>query len=265
MTTLEKKLIDILIDLKDNHNITAVKAEFEDEGAGIEETQCLKEIVTQVGLNFTVKIGGCGALKDLHDAKKIGVNSIVAPMIESAYAMKKFINATKQTFSESEREKLNFFINIETITGYNNLDEILSLPEIKDIKGIVLGRLDMSNSMGLDCDDVDSEQIFNIANTLANKLLKHDKKLIIGGNVSVLSLPFFKRMPENSIYKFETRKIIFDAKKALEDKNIDKGILKAVEFEIMWLKNKRDFYGIIHNEDAQRLAILENRYNKFCV
>lgn len=263
MNTLEKKLIDTLIDLKENHNITSVKAEFEDEGAGIEETLQLKEIATRVGLDFTLKIGGCGALKDLHDAKKIGVNSIIAPMVESAYAMKKFIHATKQAFSENERERLSLFVNMETITGYNNLDAILSTPEIKDITGFVLGRLDLSSSMGLSFEDVDSEQIFNIANTLANKLFEHDKKLIIGGNISALSLPFFKRLPQNSMYKFETRKIIFDAKKALEDKHIEKGILKAVEFEIIWLKNKRDFHGIIHSEDAKRLATLENRYNKF--
>ena len=135
MNTLEKKLINTLIDLKKNHNITSVKAEFEDEGSGIEETIRLKEIATQVGLDFTIKIGGCGALKDLHDAKKIVVNSIVAPMVESAYAMKKFVHATKQVFSEDERNRISFFINIETITGYNNLDDILSKPEIKEITG----------------------------------------------------------------------------------------------------------------------------------
>lgn len=267
MNTLEKKMINTLIDLKENHNITALKAEFEDEGTSMDEALRLKEMSNQVGLDLTIKIGGCGALKDMHDAREIGVNSVVAPMVESAYAMKKFVNATKQVFSESERERerVNFFVNIETIMGYNNLDDILSAQEIRNITGVVLGRLDMCGSMGLSCEDVNSEQIFNIANTLANKLSVHNKKLIIGGNVSICSLPFFKNLPLNSLYKFETRKIIFNAQKALEDKNIDKGILKAVEFEIMWLKNKRDFYGIIHDEDAQRLVTLENRYNKICV
>jgi hypothetical protein len=65
-----------------------------------------------------------------------------------------------------------------------------------------------------------------------------------------------------SLYKFETRKIIFDAQKAMNDKDADKGILKAVGFELMWLKNKRDFYGMIHKEDEQRLVMLESRYKK---
>ena len=58
----------------------------------------------------------------------------------------------------------------------------------------------------------------------------------------------------------EKRKIIFDAQAALQDPNADKGILKAVGFELMWLRNKREFYKMIFEEDAQRLTMLENRY-----
>ena len=68
--------------------------------------------------------------------------------------------------------------------------------------------------------------------------------------------------PENSLTRFETRKIIFDAQKAINDPNADKGILKAVGFELMWLKNKREFYKMIYNEDAQRISMLEERYKK---
>ena len=87
-----------------------------------------------------------------------------------------------------------------------------------------------------------------------------NKEMVIGGGVSAHSLPFFKALPEHSLNRFETRKIIFDAKKALNDSNADKGILKAVGFELMWLKNKRDFYGMIFKEDEQRLQMLEARY-----
>ena len=262
MNTLEKKMVESLQDLKENHHVMGIKAEFEAEGTRLEEALRLKEVVTRAGLDLTIKIGGCEALKDMYDARTIGVNAIVAPMIETAYAMKKYIQATKLAFPEDERDEISFLINVETITGFNNVDEMLELPEAKYLAGIVLGRVDMTGSMGLSRDDINSEQVFDIANTLAIKALEHNKKMIIGGGVSAHSLPFFKKLPKGALYKFETRKIIFDAQKALADENIDKGILKAVGFELMWLKNKRDFYGMIHNEDCQRLVMLESRYKK---
>ena len=38
--------------------------------------------------------------------------------------------------------------------------------------------------------------------------------------------------------------------------------MKAVEFEILWLKNKQEYYGSIHREDDARLAMMEERYRK---
>lgn len=262
MNSLEKKMVDTLVDLRLNHHVLGIKCEFEAEGTRLEEALRLKEVVTRAGLDLTIKIGGCEALKDMYDARTIGVNAIVAPMIESSYALKKYIQSTKMAFPEDERDDIAFLINVETITGFNNVDAMLELPEAESLTGIVLGRVDMTGSMGLSREDINSEEIFNIANVLAAKTLKYNKKLIIGGGVSAHSLSFFAKLPQGSLYKFETRKVVFDAQKALADKNADKGILKAVGFELMWLKNKRDFYGMIHNEDTQRLVMLETRYKK---
>lgn len=262
MNTLEKKMVETLKDLKENHHVIGIKAEFEAEGTRLEEALRLKEVVTRAGLDLTIKVGGCEALKDMYDARIIGINAIVAPMIESSYALKKYIQSTKLAFPEDERDEISFLINVETIMGFENIDKMLELPEAKYLAGIVLGRVDMTGSMGLSREDINSDKIFDIANALAIKCLQYDKKFIIGGGVSSYSLPFFEKLPKGVLYKFETRKIIFDAQKALADKNADKGILKAVGFELMWLKNKRDFYGMIHNEDSQRLVMLESRYKK---
>ena len=90
MNYLEKKMVDILTDLKHNHHVEGVKAEFEAEGTRLEEAMRLKEVVTTAGLELTIKVGGCEALKDMYDAKIIGVSRIVGPMIETPYALSKF-------------------------------------------------------------------------------------------------------------------------------------------------------------------------------
>ena len=262
MNSLEKKMINTLIDLKENHHVVGVKAEFEAEGTRLEEAMRLKEIVTKAGLDLTIKIGGCEAIKDMFDARTIGVNTIVAPMIETAYALKKFVQATKFVFPEEERKDIKFLVNIETITGFKSLEEMIAAEYFKDINGVVLGRVDMTGSMGLTREDINSEDIFKIADFIAAQMLKVNKEMVIGGGVSAHSLPFFKRLPENALTRFETRKIIFDAQAAMKDSKADKGILKAVGFELMWLRNKREFYKMIFEEDAHRLTMLEARYKK---
>ena len=95
MNNLEKKMVLILQDLKENHHVVGVKAEFEAEGTRLEEAMRLKEVVSKAGLDLTIKIGGCEAIKDMYEARVIGVNKIVAPMVETAYALKKYLMATK--------------------------------------------------------------------------------------------------------------------------------------------------------------------------
>ena len=90
MNILEKKMVAVLQDLKENHNVVGVKAEFEAEGTRLEEAMRLKEVVSKAGIDLTIKIGGCEAIKDMYEARVIGVAKIVAPMIESAYALKKY-------------------------------------------------------------------------------------------------------------------------------------------------------------------------------
>ena len=260
MNLLELKMVDVLKDLKENHHVCGIKAEFEAEGTRLDEAMRLKEVVTKAGLDLTIKIGGCEAVKDMYDARTIGVNAIVAPMIESPYAVKKYLKAVKMAFPTEERNKMRFLINIETKYGFKYIDDILSSDSAKDLSGIVFGRTDMTGSLGMSADDINNQIIFDYAEQIALKTLQYNKELVIGGGVSAMSLPFFKRLPKGALTRFETRKVIFDAQKAIQDSNADKGILKAVGFELMWIKNKQNFYGSISSEDNKRIEILESRY-----
>lgn len=262
MNAIENRMVDVLKDLKENHYVIGVKAEFEAEGTRMEEALRLKEVVTRAGLDLTIKIGGCEAIKDMFDARSIGVTRIVAPMVETAYALKKYLQATHMVFPGEEWNNIDFLINIETIDSFNNFDKMLALPSIGELKGIVLGRVDLTGSMNLNRDNINDNKVFDIAIELFRKAHSIGMECVIGGGVSAHSLPFFRQLPsESAVNRYETRKVLFECPGAL-DKNSDKGILKAVGFELMWLKNKRDFYKSIFEEDKHRIEMLQARYDK---
>ena len=260
MNDIEQKMKESLIDLKENHHVIGVKAEFEAEGTRMVEAMRLKEIVTRAGLELTIKIGGCEAVKDMHEAKFIGAETICAPMIESRYAMQKYIKAVHFVFPKEERNRIKTFINLETITGFSNFEDMMSSPDFSEIDGIVLGRVDLCLSLGYTREEINEEEIFGYAEKLSAALADRKKIFCIGGGVSAYSMPFFRRLKYLS--RFETRKIIFDAKAMCAAPDAGKGILKAVGFELMWLKNKQGLYSSILEEDSQRIAMLEARYGR---
>lgn len=258
MNKMERQMVDLLKDLRDNFNVAGVKMEFEAEGTRIEEAMRLKDVSLSAGVSLTTKVGGCEAIKDMFDAGSLGTKYVVGPMVETPYALKKYVMATKIAYTPDQREDMEFYINLETITACKNFDEMLAIPEAKDLNGIVLGRVDLTGSMNLDRSSVNSNEVLDICLSMAAKAKQHGKKVIVGGAVSVHSMPFFQAFPKGHLDKYETRKIVFACPGALN--NSEAAFLKAVEFELLWLKNKKEYYGYIHREDDARLKMMEERY-----
>ncbi|MBS1984653.1 MAG: aldolase [Bdellovibrionales bacterium] len=260
MNLNEKKMVSLLTELREKYNVAGVKAEFEAEGTRLEEAMRLKEISMKAGLGLTIKIGGCEAIKDMFESASLGVCHMVGPMVETPYALKKYLGAVKLAFNEEQRQDIEFLINVETITACKNFDDMLKIPEINQLQGIVIGRVDLTGSMGLNREHVNGDEILKLSLDVAAKAKSKGLKVVVGGAVSVHSLPFFRAFPKGHIDRFETRKVVFQCPGALE--NSEAAFLKAVEFEILWLKNKKAYYGSIHREDDSRLVMMEERYKK---
>ncbi len=254
MNRTERKMLDILKCLKEDYNIVAVKAEFEAEGSRTDELVMLNEVIFKADLDLYIKIGGCEAVRDLDQCRLLGASGIMAPMIESPFAMSKFVNAAKKVYG-SEWEDIEWIINAETVTCHNNLDEILSVG--KDFLSTVsIGRVDLSASMGLTRAEINGEKVFEATKEIAKRSKDYGFTVNFGGGISFDAVDFIcKLYPMND--RFETRKVVF--RSSDDSEHIKSGLLKAMEFETLYLKNKCEFYDRMSKEDQARLEMMAER------
>ena len=260
MENYQSEMQTALSDLSSAGVLWGVKAEFEAEGSRFFDVLRLAKVARTAGTNIAVKIGGCEAVRDLLELRDLGVDAIIAPMIESGYALSKFDQAIGRVFGSSSA-KPDFFANFETAQAALNYDQIISaLDKSKNVGGIVFGRVDFSLSSGLTRDDINSSLVLQTAANLAEALERSGKLLLVGGGVSPDSIPFLTEVASVRLDRFETRKIVFNARAALGAPNLEDLILKAVKFELAWLRSKREGAFQVSAEDENRIAMLEARW-----
>lgn len=261
MNTREFKCVKILTDLIENEGLIGIKTSFEDEGALFNETIRLKEVCNQAKTKVTLKIGGPEAIRDLKDSMIIGVKGIVAPMVESEFGLKKFIQATKSHIPEDILSSLQLNVNIETVTAIQNADSMLNAQEADELYGVTVGRVDLVSSMGKDRNYVNSDEVYKMARSVFAKAKEKGLKACLGGAVSTDSLAFLKKMhSEGLLDKFETRYAIFDPSITL--KNLSRALSKAQMFEYEWLMSKYEYYTLAANQDINRIKMIQDRINQ---
>lgn len=254
-------MVDILRQGREEFGVIATKAEFEAEGTRTDELLRLIDIANKANVEIALKIGGCEAIRDLLEAKQFGVKYIIAPMVETPYALSKYITAKEKVFDKEEKKDMSFLFNVETETTFKNIDPIITLAsESPGCDGLVFGRVDYSGSLGQGRNIIESKEVTNVGVSLAEYCKRMNLEFVVGGAVSMDAIPNLKRIHEVHLDRFETRKIVFQSE-ALDIKYLDKYLMKAVHFELLWLLNKREYYGLMHKEDEARIEMLEERWN----
>ena len=256
MDSIKKRMLDILRELKSSAGGgVAIKAEFEAEGSRLDELIMLNEVVFRADMDLFIKVGGCEAVRDLDQCKLLGASGIMAPMIETPFAMQKFVNAAKKVYKERVTD-IEWIINAETKTCLQNFDDILLVGK-GFLNTIAIGRVDLSASMGLSRAEINGEIVTNTATIFAKKAKAANLKVGIGGGVSLDSIPVFLKM-KSVLDKFETRKVVF--RLTDDEQALKYGLVLAIEFELLYLKNKCEFYHKMELEDRERLKMLEQRF-----
>lgn len=261
MNATETKMIDLLVDLKENHHAVGLKGNMESTGMQTWELMRLKEVAMRADLALTIKLGGAEAITDMREARSVGADRVAAPMTSCEFALRKYTAAMDLVYTPYEKKATEFIFYIETINAYNNLDAMLAIPNLRDLHGLVIGREDLVWSMGLagSDDDYNSEKVYAVTkDTLTKAKAKGLETTIGGGTTHERNLRILKGLPEGLLDYFQTKMVRFRCPAAFGDRNA--GLMKATEFELLWLKNRCSYYDAMAKESQKAIAKLEARY-----
>ena len=76
----------------------------------------------------------------------------------------------------------------------------------------------------------------------------------------VNSIGVLKKINDVHLTRFETRKVVFTSE-IIESNYLKDGLVNAVHFELLWLKNKKEYYSVIEKEDDMRIKMLNDRWS----
>ena len=254
MFGLEIKLFEQLKRLKEVYNLQGIKAEFEGEGSSFRDLVRLRRLTDKLDIPLFLKIGGVEALRDIKDSLELGVDGLVAPMVESPFGVKKFVDAVDLIYKGTP---IHLSINIETLGAVCQVDDILEFAKGR-IDNLTVGRTDLSGSHFDSNIRPDSKPIFGLLKELGEKSKSAGMTMTVGGSISKNTVTLFrknKKRWQELILRLETRKVILPFEMMLKKKAVE----EALRFEELYILSKREMGDLFMESETARLTRLKMR------
>ncbi len=242
-----------------DHGAYALKASFEDEGVSIEDLDDLVCLGSNSYLQIAVKIGGAEANSDIIACLRRGVSDIVAPMVETTYAAQKFVSAMKNQTMALRTLGVKSHLNIETHTAAANSKFIIE-DHSDYITGIVVGRSDLAQSLGLTKSEVDSKGVMEVARSVFTHAKLAGLTTTLGGSISSKSASHIKSLTTAGLLdRFETRAVVFNVGPSHSESDIKLLINMALEYEQLLLERRMAYSEVRSYSLRQRIKAIEGR------
>lgn len=222
----------------------SLKGEFEAEGLTRDVLASESLYAARKGLDYVVKIGGCDARGDVNFLAQLGIISVVAPMIETPFAMEKYM----EILSDGHFEHVG--VTIETVTSVANIAEILKAG--KKLTEVTIGRTDLTASYkGM---DVDSTETMKMVKTVAILAKDHGFKVTMGGSINKKTQQLLRQDTEirNLLDYVETRKVVMPINSFIQED----ALINAFKLEALLLERRSLTYEVeLKSVNARRHSI----------
>jgi hypothetical protein len=237
----------ILKNGKDNFGFVSLKGELEAEG--LSQIDVAKEaiIAARNGLDYLIKIGGAEAKSDLQYLIDIGITSVVAPMVESPFAIQKYMEMLPDGAFE------HVAVTIETVTAVDNCELIIDTGS--KLTEVTIGRTDLTASYG--GKDVESDRTISMVKRVARKAKSKGLHVTMGGSISKRTVETLLSDPElySLIDCIETRKVVMKVQEFIKPGALE----AALAFELAILESKLNGNEIAVEGAKKRRIALSSR------
>lgn len=231
----------------DFSRISCLKGEFEAEGLPRDTLAAEVVFAARHGVGYLVKIGGCEAKADVRFLQQIGVRQVVAPMIESGFAMQKYMDMLPEGAFD------HVGVTVETRNAVERIEELLDAGT--KLTEVTVGRSDLTASFG--GQGVECDATIAMVKQVARAASKRGLPMTMGGTISAATFALLEQDAElrSLVGAVETRKCVMKTEHFLEEG----ALADAFAVENALLERQSRYHGAIAASADARLTQIRAR------